>query len=186
MSNPNLYYQIMGQTIGPISSSELRQLVQLGTVTPETQIRKGVDGSWFAASLAKGLFDPYAQTAAGSEGLYTAQMVADPNQPPPPPPPPSLITRGDATGGIIPYKNPHALAAYYLGIVGLIPVIGFFLAIAAIFLGFSGIKKRRLDPIIKGTAHAIIGIVLGFISIGYHVLIGLFLLSMPGLRIDFM
>ena len=174
MSNPNLYYQNMGETIGPISSSVLRQLVQEGTVRPETQIRKGLDGNWFAASLAKGLFDPYSQAAAGTPPLYTAQLVTDPNQPPPPPPP--LVTRGDATGGIIPYKNPHALIAYYLGIIGLLPILGFFLAIAAVYLGFSGIKKQRLDPIIKGTAHAIIGIVLGFISIGYHVLIGLSLL----------
>ena len=176
MPSPNLFYQIMGQTIGPISSSELRQLVQDGTIRPETQIRKGVDGDWFAASLAKGLFDPYAQAATGAPPLYTAQLATDPNQLPPPPPPPSLAARGDATGGIIPYKNPHALTAYYLGVIGLLPILGFFLAIAAVYLGFSGIKKQRLDPIIKGTAHAIIGIVLGFISIGYHVLIGLSLL----------
>ena len=176
MSSPNLYYQIMGETIGPIGAAELRQLVHLGTVGPETQIRKGIDGNWFAASLAKGLFEPYAQAASGAPPFYTAQLASDPNQPPPPPPPPSLVARGDATGGIIPYKNPHALIAYYLGIFGLIPVIGFFLAIAAVFLGFSGIKKRKLDPIIKGTAHAVIGIVLGVISIAYHVLIGLSLL----------
>ena len=110
--------------------------------------------------------------------------------PPPPPPvsppaPPAFIPQipppatvplpakktGDATGGVIPYKNPHALIAYYLGIFSLLPAIGFFLAIATVFLGISGIKKYKQNPIIKGTVHAWIGIVLAGISIGYHLLI---------------
>lgn len=55
-----------------------------------------------------------------------------------------LDTSGDGTGGLIPYKNPPALAAYYLGIMGL--------------------RKRAQNPVVKGSVHAWIGIVLGFLA----------------------
>lgn len=104
--------------------------------------------------------------------------------PPPPPAPPSaappplskVAPEGDATGGIIPYKNPQALIAYYLGLFSIIPVLGFFLAIPALFLGFSGLKKYRENPVIKGTVHAWIGIVFSVISICYHLFIALAIL----------
>lgn len=73
---------------------------------------------------------------------------------------------GDATGGIIPYKNGPALAAYYTGIGALIPcLIPFFVgAVAggvALYLGVLGLKKVKAQPEVKGTVHAWIGIVLG-------------------------
>ena len=70
---------------------------------------------------------------------------------------------GDATGGIIPYKNPAALIAYYLGIFSLLPCVGLLLAIPALILGFLGLAARRKNPAIKGSVHAWIGIVLGAI-----------------------
>ena len=72
---------------------------------------------------------------------------------------------GDATGGIIPYKNPHALIAYYLGIVSLLPLIGLPFGIASLILGIIGLRKRKQNPVIKGSAHAIIGIVCGCLSL---------------------
>lgn len=68
---------------------------------------------------------------------------------------------GDSTGGVIPYKNPHALIAYYLGLFSLFPLLGLFLGIAAFILGIIGLKKRKQNPAIKGSVHAWIGIVLG-------------------------
>lgn len=65
---------------------------------------------------------------------------------------------GDATGGIIPYKNPKALIAYYLGIFSGFPIIGFFLAIPALVLGIMGLRDRNRNPAIKGSVHAGIGI----------------------------
>ena len=65
---------------------------------------------------------------------------------------------GDGTGGIIPYKNPKALLAYYLGIFSLIPVIGIPLGIAAFVLGILGLRDRARNPAIKGSLHAGIGI----------------------------
>ena len=68
------------------------------------------------------------------------------------------VMEGDATGGVIPYKNPKALIAYYLGILSGLPIIGLPLGIAAFILGFLGLKARRENPVIKGSVHAGIGI----------------------------
>ncbi|QEG43240.1 hypothetical protein [Roseimaritima ulvae] len=110
------------------------------------------------------------------------------NQPPPnapySPPPPAPQgggpqhphppgSQGDSTGGVIPYKNPKALVAYYLGIFSLFPALGFPLGIASIWLGVLGLKARNRDPIIKGHVHAWIGIVLGVIGMPLHLLVGL-------------
>ncbi len=87
----------------------------------------------------------------------------------PPPPPPPIPMQGDSTGGLIPYKNPQALTAYYLGIFGLFPVLGLFLAIPAFILGIIGLKKKKQNPVIKGSVHAWIGIILGALSALYNV-----------------
>ena len=74
---------------------------------------------------------------------------------------------GDATGGLIPYKNPKALASYYCGVFGLIScflLLGVF-GIVPIILGFLGLKHARQHPESKGQVHAIVGIVLGSIEV---------------------
>ena len=89
----------------------------------------------------------------------------------PPPLPASSQSEGDATGGVIPYKNPHALTAYYLGIFSIIPVLGFILACIALPLGISGLKARKRNPAVRGSVHAWIGILGGGLSIIVHLLI---------------
>ena len=71
---------------------------------------------------------------------------------------------GDATGGLIPYKNVPALIAYYLGIFSLLPVIGLPLGMVAVVLGIMGLIKKSKMPQVRGTAHALIGIILGSIT----------------------
>lgn len=74
--------------------------------------------------------------------------------------------QGDATGGLIPYKNKHALIAYYLGIFSFfIPFSG----IGSIYLGIKGLQARKRNPVIKGSAHAIVGIVAGVCTIIFHI-----------------
>ena len=70
---------------------------------------------------------------------------------------------GDGTGGIIPYKNPKALLAYYLGIASGIPFIGLPFGIAAFVLGIQGLRARKQNPVIKGSVHAGIGIGCGLL-----------------------
>lgn len=72
-----------------------------------------------------------------------------------------LRPEGDATGGVIPYKNPKALIAYYCGIFSLLPCIGIIPGIAGFVLGILGLKHRKLHPETRGSAHAWIGIILG-------------------------
>ena len=95
------------------------------------------------ASLAqKGTGNPYADDA------ITTQQGGSVNP----------AEEGDATGGVIPYKNPKALLAYYLGIASGLPLIGLPIGIAAFVLGLQGLKARRENPVIKGSVHAGIGI----------------------------
>lgn len=69
----------------------------------------------------------------------------------------------DATGGLIPYDNPHALGAYYLGIFGMCPVIGIFASLPAFVLGIIGLRRFAKNPAIRGSVHSWIGIVLGLV-----------------------
>jgi hypothetical protein len=68
------------------------------------------------------------------------------------------VTQADATGGVIPYKNPKALMSYYLGIFSGFPLIGFPIGIVAVILGIMGLRDRARNPVIKGSVHAGIGI----------------------------
>lgn len=69
---------------------------------------------------------------------------------------------------IIPYKNGMALAAYYCGVFGLIPFLGFLLGIVAIILGIIGITKAKQSG---GMGHAIAGIILGIVDLALWPLI---------------
>ncbi len=81
--------------------------------------------------------------------------------PAPPVAPPPVVPAGDATGGLIPYTNPPALIAYYLGIFSFIPVLGAALGLTALSLGIVGLQKASRFPQVRGQAHAWIGIIVG-------------------------
>jgi hypothetical protein len=70
----------------------------------------------------------------------------------------------DATGGLIPYKNPLALIGYYAGVFSLIPVFGLLLGPAALVLGILGLRYSSRHPTARGGGHAITGIVLGSLT----------------------
>jgi hypothetical protein len=78
--------------------------------------------------------------------------------------------QGDATGGLIPYKNKCALIGYYLGVFSIfIPVVG---GIASVVLGIMGLIAKKKNPAVRGTAHAIIAIVLGIVTAGFWLTCG--------------
>ena len=66
---------------------------------------------------------------------------------------------GDATGGVIPYKNVPALIAYYCGVFSIIPC--FPIGIAALILGIMGLRRAKAHPQSRGQVHAWIGILAG-------------------------
>ena len=75
----------------------------------------------------------------------------------------------DGTGGLIPYKNPKALLAYYIGIFGFfLPLIG---SVTAIVLGFQGLKYAKLHPRSRGQVHAAIGIGCGSLGALFYLFI---------------
>jgi hypothetical protein len=80
---------------------------------------------------------------------------------------------------VIPYKNMPALLAYYLGILSLLCCLfGVPLGIVPLVLGIIGLQRRAANPVIKGSAHAWIGIVLGGLSLVFSLLlIGLFIFA---------
>lgn len=130
----NWYYQESDEVVGPIQPVEMRQRVADGTITAATHVRRE-GGDWITADQVPGLI---------GEGHVHAPHH-----------------EGDATGGLIPYKNPSALIAYYLGLLSLIPCLGLPIGVAALVLGIIGLRNRDANPVIKGSVHAWIGIILG-------------------------
>jgi len=68
---------------------------------------------------------------------------------------------GPGINAVIPYKNPQALIAYYLGVFSIIPLIGIALGLAGVILGIGGLRYRREHPEAGGVVHAWIGILAG-------------------------
>ena len=85
----------------------------------------------------------------------------------------------EAVATVIPYRNANALIAYYLGLFSCFPVLGFPLAIVALWLGIRGLRAVRANPGVHGTVHAWIGLVCG--TIGF--LINLMIISAIALAI---
>ncbi|HEX6987629.1 MAG TPA: GYF domain-containing protein [Planctomycetaceae bacterium] len=133
----NWYYDESGDEVGPVPPAVMKQRVADGTIVATTRVRRE-GGDWTTADRIPGLLD--GQPAAGPRN------------------------EGDATGGLIPYKNAPALIAYYLAIFSLIPCLGLPLGVAAIVLGVLGLKKRKQNPAVSGAAHAWVGIILGGIT----------------------
>ena len=131
------YVEREGNRRGPYTDADLKRLAIDGLIQPTDQVWKNGMQEWHSAGDVRGLF------------VDARQGVAIPPK-----------TQGDATGGIIPYKNPKALIAYYTGLflspccLGFIPLI----------FGILALQDRAKNPEIKGAVHAYIGIVLGGIS----------------------
>jgi hypothetical protein len=88
---------------------------------------------------------------------------------------------GEGVSTIIPYKNGYALASYYCGVFSLIPCVGGILSVIAIVLGFMGLSYVKKHPTAHGTAHAIVGLVLGFlVLLGHLAVLALILIGIIG------
>lgn len=68
-------------------------------------------------------------------------------------------------GAFIPLGNKPALIGYYCGVFGLIPFVGFPLAIIAVVLGIIGLKQHKVRPVPGGKGHAITALVLGIFEL---------------------
>lgn len=95
-------------------------------------------------------------------------------------------TGTDATGGLIPYKNPKALIGYYLGIASLLGVVlwgvGILISVPALVLGILGIRAYKRDERVRGVGHAWTAIILGGLFTVLHA--GLIVLFVIGIASD--
>lgn len=137
-----IYLHTGKQQIGPWGIGQVQQALQMGSISPDSTM------AWFQGC---------------SEWIPLHQVPGISLVHPPP-----FGQTGDATGGLIPYKNSQALLSYYLGVFGLIPCLGVALAIPAVILAVMGMKKAKLNPQIKGTFHAWAGLILGSLSLLAH------------------
>ncbi len=141
-------YKIIGsdqKEYGPIDAESVRQWLAEGRLNAQSLARAEGAGQW--------------QPLAAFPEL--ARQISQTTAPPPLVRPPPAGTGGETIATIIPYRNPRALLAYYLGIFSLFPVLGMFLGIAAFILALQGLRLASRHPAAKGKVHAWIGIVCG-------------------------
>jgi hypothetical protein len=83
----------------------------------------------------------------------------------------------DVVAKLIPYRNRSALIGYYLGVfsvVACLPILGILLLpmpIAAIILGWKGLRFARDNPEARGKIHAWVGVVGGIVCLLFDVAI---------------
>ncbi len=87
------YFTFQGVKQGPVTSAQLRTMAAEGKIAPADLVWKDGLPDWIPAAKVRGLF----QNAAAP----TANSHANPANPPQ-----WRDAGGDATGGVIPYKNP--------------------------------------------------------------------------------
>jgi hypothetical protein len=121
---------------------------------PESASKPEASSEWLDDLFAR------TQPATTQPAAPAAPPIPNPQAPPTYATQPHVI-EGDNTGGVIPYKNPQALTAYYVGLFSLIPVFGLVMGPLAIWLGIKGLKYAKENPVVKGQVHAWIGIVCG-------------------------
>jgi hypothetical protein len=68
------FYKISKKQVGPISSAELRNLAQSGTISIKTLISKNPNGPWVSAEHIKGLFTVSNATPPPVPVAGTAEM----------------------------------------------------------------------------------------------------------------
>jgi hypothetical protein len=129
-----------GREYGPVTIEQLKQWIAGNRANRRTSVKSERDTEWKP-------LDSLPELA----GAFI----------PPPISPALSATTNSSLNVLIPYKNPRALVAYYLGVFAAIPFIGILLGITALVLGILGLRYRRRNPAAGGAVHAWIGIVAG-------------------------
>lgn len=115
------------QRFGPFTVTDINAKLRSGEIIGNGTMAwyEGCQ-AWITIDRVPGVVMPYAPPSFG----LTSTLTLNPQQ-------------GDATGGLIPYKNPMALTGYYLSIFGLIPGLGIPLSLAAIVFGIIGLRRQK-------------------------------------------
>lgn len=160
-----------GRLFGPADLATLRQWLLEGRVPDAAMIRDEATGQQQPAA--------HYRTA----GVDPTNPFASPAGQAPP--------TSDAVSTLIPYKNPPALTAYYLGVFSLsacIPLLGIagvVMAIFAVVCGRRGLRLAAEKQEARGRVHAWIGIIGGSICGLFGLLIqGLVVVGIIGALLD--
>ncbi len=113
------YIQIMHEQFGPVPIAELKRLVGVGQVTPDTLVRQGANGAWISADIVAGLFPNLPPRTT------TARAPVNPNPPvnpikdiPAPAPQSPQRTRATATATVQP-ANVYSHSTTYVVVTDL-------------------------------------------------------------------
>ena len=160
-----IHVAVNGQQHGPYELHELNAMLASGSLPAVSSLawHEGLP-DWVPLAAVPGVVLPGAPPVVAA--APTAPGVV----------PPAASGEGEVLRTVIPYKNPMALAAYYLGIFALVPLLGGVLALPAIGLGIAGLIRCRRNPLLKGTVHAWVGLVLGTLSLAGHAVVAFMML----------
>ncbi|WP_147263427.1 DUF4339 domain-containing protein [Roseimicrobium gellanilyticum] len=138
-------YTIQHQTkkLGPYDLGQVRAMAEAGEVS-------GADLVWKEGSSVP---TTVAVLLQGAEGEASPDVESSATSPPV-------------------FKKGAALTSFYLAALGLIPGIGIFCAIPAIFFGLKGLKDTKADPQSRERMHALVGVFVGgFLTLMYALVI---------------
>ena len=135
---------VAGESYGPASQTEIAAWAADGRISPEDIIIPE-GGEPQHASTVDWICDALASRTPPRHQSEVDRSVNAPN----------------ALEHVIPTRNAPAIAAWYLGVFGLIPGLGLPLAVAAIAMGIMGLK--RASEVKVGLWHSILGLFLGVI-----------------------
>lgn len=174
-----VFVSVQGQQQGPFPVSEINAMLADGRLAPFSSLawHEGCP-DWIPLVQVAGVVMPGepSPVVGRKSGVPVTPLPSGSLGPAPMPGQPSREAAVVST--VIPYKNPMALTAYYLGIFSLIPFLGGILALPAVVLGVLGLRRRAANASAKGAIHAWIGITLGTLSlVGHGVGLSLMFLS---------
>lgn len=113
------FYQVLGATVGPVTSAELKLRCTKGQIAPDTPIRMGADGRWQAADHIKGLLDPVTApprpAAVAPQPVARASVQAVPAAAAPAPPPNHSFDHErtyHVVGDNLPHEDPEDSGEY--------------------------------------------------------------------------
>ena len=154
-------YKILGadqKEYGPVVAGQICQWIAERRVTAATLTQCEGSSEWLPITAVL-------EFAEALRRLSPPIIAASASQPP-------VATTEDTLGKVIPFKNPKAIWAYYLGLFSIIPGLGIFLGLAAMVLGIQGLLLAHNNPGVRGHIHAWVGIAVGgFFGLGYLALL---------------
>lgn len=164
-----VFVSMDGQQQGPFPLSQVNAMLADGRLAPLSTLawHEGC-ADWVPLAQVSGVVMPGepAPVAATPPAVAVPPLANQPS------------SEAAVVSTVIPYKNPMALTAYYLGIFSLIPFLGGVFALPAVVLGVLGLRRRAANPAAKGAVHAWIGMALGTLSlVGHGVGLSLMFLS---------